>query len=179
MVEKVALWTAIFSAAATALAALATWKAPRSAAALAESLRRDAERFDQIQKQKMTVFIVLMQERARIYSKDGVRALNSVDIVFSDSQEVRDSWSNLYNAFGMRPIVDHVIHEHLHGLLTAIARDLGIADKLRAEDMERVYYPELFQQEESIRNMQRQQELGRLMQQNAANPAAAWPPKPS
>jgi hypothetical protein len=178
MTDKVALWTAIFSAVATGFAAYATWKAPRGAATLAESLRRQAQRFDQLQKRKMKVFTVLMQERARIHSKDGVRAPNSIDIVFSDAREVRDCRSELLSAFEMRPIVDHVYQERLRKLLVAMSKDLGIADQLRIHDIERVYYPKVFQQEGMLRDIQQRQELERLLRLSATGPNSVFPPRP-
>ena len=127
MNEQLVLLTAIFSAIATALAAFATWRAPMSAAKLAEALRRDAERDSERRRQKLNVFSTLMEERAQIHSDNGVRALNLVDIVFSDSREVRDAWAELYAAFSFKPLVPHVINERLIRLLGAIAKDIGLA----------------------------------------------------
>lgn len=69
MTDPFTLAAAAFSAIATALAAFATWSAPRAAAKLAESLRRDAERGQERQRNKLHVFATLMQERAAIYTK--------------------------------------------------------------------------------------------------------------
>jgi hypothetical protein len=184
MNDKIALLTAVFSAIATALAALATWRAPMSAAKLAERLRRDGEQGAERQKQKMWVFSMLMQERAQIHSDNGVRALNLIDVVFNDSREVRDAWSDLYGAFEMRPLVQHLIDERLRKLLSAIAKDIGLSDELRNDDLGRVYFPVVQQQEQFIRDMQRQQALASLQSQGAAgaaaavNPGALWPPRP-
>jgi hypothetical protein len=35
----------------------------------------------------------------------------------------------------MEPLVDHLIEERLHRLLVAIAKDIGIADHLRTDDL--------------------------------------------
>jgi hypothetical protein len=35
----------------------------------------------------------------------------------------------------MEPLVDHLIEERLRRLLAAIARDIGIADHLRTDDL--------------------------------------------
>ena len=93
MTDHLTLLIAIFSAIATGLAAFATWRAPTAAAKLAESLRRDAERHDELQRQKLGLFASLMQERAQIYSDNGVRALNLIDVVFNESRDVREAWS--------------------------------------------------------------------------------------
>ena len=148
MNEQLVLLTAIFSAIATALAAFATWRAPMSAAKLAEALRRDAERDSERRRQKLNVFSTLMEERAQIHSDNGVRALNLVDIVFSDSREVRDAWAELYAAFSFKPLVPHVINERLIRLLGAIAKDIGLAGDLRTDDLNRVYRPIVQEQDQ-------------------------------
>jgi len=184
MTEKIALLAAIFSALATAFAAFAAWRAPTTAAKLAESLRRDAERHDERQRRKLSVFSTLMQERAQIHSENGVQALNLIDIVFNESREVREAWSDLFLAFQMRPVVQHVIDERLRKLLGAIAKDIGLADELRSDDLGRVYFPIVQAQEQFIKEMQRQQILANLQGQNAAGATAPglqsppWPPKP-
>ena len=184
MNEHLLLLTAIFSAIATALAAVATWRAPLAAAKLAEALRRDAERDAERQRQKLYVFSLLMQERAQIHSDNGVRALNLIDVVFSDSRDVRDAWAELFSAFHLKPLPQHVLGERLLKLLRAIAKDIGLADELRSDDLSRVYFPIVQEQEQFIRDMQRQQTLARLQGQNAAGASDAsisttvWPPRP-
>jgi hypothetical protein len=96
MTEKLTFLTAIFSAIATAFAAAAPWYAPRAAAKLAESLRPGAERDAERQKLKVNVFVTLMQERSQVYSDNGVRALNLIDVVFNESRPVREAWSELF-----------------------------------------------------------------------------------
>ncbi len=153
-----------------------------TAAKLAETLRRDAERDAERRKQKMYVFSLLMQERAQIHSENGVRALNLIDIVFNESREVREAWSELYLAFYMKPLVQHVVDERIRKLLGAIAKDIGLADELRNDDLGRVYFPVVQQQEQLIRDMQRQQALASLQGQSAAGATdllnTVWPPKP-
>jgi hypothetical protein len=184
MTEHLALLIAIFSAIAAGLAAVATWRAPIAAAKIAESLRREAERHGENQRQKLSVLSTLMQERAKIYSDDGVRALNLIDVVFNESREVREAWSELFLAFEMKPFLQHVADERLRKLLAAIAKDVGLADQLRTDDLGRVYYPLVQQQQQFIEYMQRQQILARLQVGSAAEATAPdaqntmWPPKP-
>src|SRR5208282_1748992 len=101
MTDGLSLLAAIFSAVATGLAAFAAWSAPRAAAKLAESLRREGERHDALQRNKLQLLATLMQERAQIYSENGVHALNLIDVVFNDSREVREAWAELFLAFQM------------------------------------------------------------------------------
>jgi len=155
-----------------------------TAAKLAESLRREAERHNERQRHKLHVFAMLMQERAQIHSEVGVRALNLIDVVFNESREVREAWSELYGAFYIKPLLQHVVDERLRKLLGAIANDIGLSDKLRNDDLGRVYYPVVQAQEQLIKDMQRQQLLTSLQGQNAAGASTAasqntlWPPKP-
>ncbi|HTZ95754.1 MAG TPA: DUF6680 family protein [Terriglobales bacterium] len=183
MTEKLALCAAIFSAIATALAAVATWRAPITAAKLAESLRRAAEDASERQRQKMLIFTTLMQERSEIYSKDSVRALNLIDVVFNESRDVREAWSELLSALNMRPMLNYVVDERLRRLLSAIAADLGIADQLRNDDLSRFYLPTIQAQERLIREIQLRQAFESLQAQQAEANAAGvqstvWPPKP-
>ena len=184
MTDTLTLLSAIFSAIATALAAFATWRAPTSAAKLAESLRRDAERDFEHRKQKLDLFATLMQERARITSDNGVRALNSIDVVFDDSHAVRGAWSELILAFDAQPFDMNVVTERLRTLLGAMAKDIGLSDELRNDDFARVYYPNVMAQEQQIRDLQRQQQLMSLMGQGlpatgaASSPNSPWPPRP-
>ena len=128
MTDLYTLMAAFFSALATGLAAWATWRAPRAAAKLAEELRRQGDRNQEHQKNKLHVFAMLLQERAAIYSENGVRALNLVDVVFNDSREVRDAWAELFQIFLTDPIPPHVLEERLRKLLVAMAKDIGLAD---------------------------------------------------
>jgi hypothetical protein len=111
MSDAFSLAAAIFSAIATGLAAFATWRAPTAAARLAETLRRDSERAQERQKNKLHVFAMLMQERAAIYSENAVRALNLIDVVFVDSRKVREAWAELFLIFSTNPIPPHVLEE--------------------------------------------------------------------
>jgi hypothetical protein len=126
----------------------------------------------------------LMQERAQICSDSGVQALNLVDVVFSDAREVREAWSELFDAFHIKPIQQFVINERLRKLLGAIAKNVGLADELRNDDFDGVYFPIVQEQERFIKDMQRQEILANLQGQNAAAAGTSspqdtiWPPKP-
>src|ERR1700687_3582640 len=141
MTDPYTLAAAAFSAVATALAAFATWYAPRAAAKLAEALRRDAERSQERQRNKLFVFATLMQERSAIYSEAGVRALNTIDVVFHDSRPVREAWAELFLTFSLNPISNHVLEERLRRLLASMASDIGLGDNLKTDDFGRIYSP--------------------------------------
>ena len=81
-------------------------------------------------------------------------------------------------------IPQHVQEERLRRLLAAMAKDIGLADQLRVDDLGRVYFPTALAQEMLIRDIQRQQTIARLQNQtlptaNTATPQnTLWPPKP-
>ena len=125
-----------------------------------------------------------MQERAAVYSEDGVKALNLIDVVFSDCREVREAWAELFLIFSVDPIPAHALDERLRKLLAAIAKDVGLGENLRTDDLGRVYSPNAVTQDRMIKDMQRQQMLASL--QGKSSPAAnttatessVWPPTP-
>lgn len=175
---------AFLSAVATALAAFATWRGPRSAAKLAEELRRESDKQNEAKRLKLFVFTSLMQERAYLASSEAVRALNLIDVVFHESREVRESWADLFLAFNPeRQVPTHATEERVRRLLRAMATDIGIADSLRVDDFGRVYYPTALAEEEELRRRERQNALRRLQgntapTENAAMTSELWPPRP-
>lgn len=178
---------AFLSAVAAVAAAVATWRSPIAAARMAEALRRQSESYGEARRIKLNVFGSIMQERAEIYNEEAVRALNLIDVAFSDSIPVREAWAELYNALNTNPIPPHVIDERLRKLLREMAADLGLSDKLRQDDFGRVYFPNAVMEERNVRQLERKAALARLTQSSspAANAADGnnhilerWPPKP-
>src|SRR5262245_23484574 len=118
MSEIATLILGAFAAIATGFAAYATWRAPRSAAELAEQLRQASEKQSERRRLKLHVFATLMQERASLATLDGVRCLNLIDVIFHDCREVREAWAELFLAFDpRRNIPVHVQEERLRKLL--------------------------------------------------------------
>ena len=78
----------------------------------------------------------------------------------------------------------NIVDERVRRLLSAMARDLGIADALRNDDLSRFYFPEVQVKEQLVKDMQRDQLLKSLQSGSAANATAPglsdglWPPKP-
>ena len=174
---------AALSAAAAVAAAVAAWRIPISSARLVERMRRADERAREISRHKREVFATLMQERAEIYSEEGVKALNLIDIVFNDATEVREAWSELFLAFNLNPLPPHVLEERLRKLIGAMASDIGLTDRLRTDDLGRIYRPNAIAQDRIIKDIQRQQTLKSLQEQqspasNTQDQASPFPPKP-
>lgn len=175
---------AFLSAIAAICAALATWRGPRTAAILSEELRRASELEAERRRFRLNVFATIMQERAQIYSMDGVRALNSIDVAFSDSTPVREAWAELYQALNNQPIPDHVVDERIRKLLREMSIVLGISTSLRLDDFGRVYYPNALLEEHKVQQLERAAALARLVGKSSPasnasqNDESLWPPKP-
>ncbi len=183
MTDFIALSSAFLSLLATAAAAIAAWRMPKAAALLAESLRREGDITSEKYKNKLQVFSALMQERAAVYSENGVKNLNLVDVIFNDVPPVREAWAELYKAFEHRPPPpDYVYNERLQKLLAAMALDLKLADKLRIDDLARVYHPTAMAQDKIIKDVQRQNLWLSLQSSppaaNVQQPPNPFPPKP-
>lgn len=185
--QDTSAWAAFFSAVATAFAAFATLRGPRSAAKLAEHMRQDSEKTNEIRRLKLFVFTTLMQERAAYYTPEAVKAFNLIDVVFIKSRAVRDAWSEFISAMDENNRVpEHSQRETFRKLLTAMAADLGLASDLRADDFNRVYYPLALSEEIYLKSLQRKASL-RELQGNlspAANTTSAvaltnFPPAPN
>lgn len=189
--QNPATLSAFLSAVATLLAAFATWQGPRSAATLAEKIRKDAERENERRRMKLQVFSTLMQERATIASLDSVRMLNSIDFVFSDSPRVREAWADLFSIFHTTDIPHPQLREEkLRILIKEMGVDIGLSETLKVDDIARIYYPNAIAQEEELQMLRRQQALlhmrsqGQPQQQQLSTLPAdqklldKFPPKP-
>ena len=185
MSEWVQLAIAGFSALAAGFAALATWRAPLSAAKFAEELRQSSERDNERRRLRLHVFASLMQERASLASIDGVRALNLIDVVFHDCRPVRDAWAELFLSFdATKMIPPHVQDERTRKLLAAMAVNLGLGHELRSDDLGRVYFPNALAEEQYVHQLERQAAKARLEGQaptanTASSTTSPWPPKPA
>ncbi|WP_425326454.1 DUF6680 family protein [Sphingomonas oligophenolica] len=134
---------------------------------------------------KLNVFAAIMQERAEISAEDSVRALNLIDLAYSDSLSVREAWAELYQALNTAPLLNHVVDERLRRLLREMASDLGLTPKLRQDDFGRVYFPTALAEDRNVRRLERSAALARLTA--STSPASGegietgqdkWPPKP-
>lgn len=133
---------AIFSAIATALAAYAAWAGPQNAARLAEEMRKESEANTEKRRLKHHVFNILMSSRATYFSTDAVNAFNLIDVVFLEQRKVRDAWADFISSLDdANRVPDHMKKDYFRKLLAAMSEDLGLASELRADDFNRVYYP--------------------------------------
>ena len=182
IVANPATTAAFLSAIAALLSAIATWLGPRSAAKLAETIRRKSEWENDRKRMKVHVFATLMQERATMINHEAVRMLNSIDFVFHDNPDVRRRWASLFETYDPQLVNDTDEHrKRLPALLSAIATDVGMTDDLGDEDFHRVYYPNALAREAELRQLEQEQALRRMrpVEETQPNLFAKFPPKPS
>jgi hypothetical protein len=178
---------AFLSAVAALAAVFATWQGPRSAALLAEKIRKDTERANERRRMKLQVFATLMQERATIASLESVRMLNSIDFVFYDAPRVREAWADLFSIFHTSDTPHPQLREEkLRVLLKEMGSDIGLSDTLKVDDISRIYYPNALAREEEVRLWQQEQAILQIRSQGQKGNStvdqkilAKFPPKPT
>lgn len=173
-----------FAAGASAIAAIASavvaWQAPRSAARLAESLRRENEAADESLRQRRVILSELLMVRRGRIARNATAALNLIDIVFAEDRSVRDAWAELYSAYGKKPLpAQEFIEDKMNSLIKAMCKNMGLKSTLTPADLERFYYPQVLEDEDVAEDARRRLLVKDLQ---AASPKAAaglFPPKPS
>lgn len=135
---------ALASAVAAGCAAFAAWVGPVRAAQVAETLRQKHYDESEERRVKLHVFASLLQDRRNwLSSLEGVRALNTVDLAFRKSPEVREAWARyqqtLLNGGALFP--DHEKEHREDSLLAEMARDLGVGTEIRGSDLGRYSNP--------------------------------------
>ena len=118
---------------------------------------------NQKRKDKMEIFRVLMMNRGIGWTADTVRALNIIDVVFSDNDSVRARWREYYNQLCIQTpnvMQRKQIQEAQDKLLEAIAQSLGYKKQVTWETIQNPYIPQgmlnAMQQQQNIQNESRQ-----------------------
>lgn len=99
----------------------------------------------EIRKDKMHIFKVLMTSRIYGWTQESVHCLNIIDIVFSDDENVRNAWKDLYDKYCVQnPDETQLkkIQNAQYKLLDTIANSLGYKDKVTWETIQNPYIPE-------------------------------------
>ena len=100
---------------------------------------------NQKRKDKMEIFRVLMMNRGIGWTADTVRALNIIDVVFSDDDSVRARWREYYNQLCIQTpnvMQRKQIQEAQDKLLEAIAQSLGYKKQVTWETIQNPYIPQ-------------------------------------
>lgn len=93
--------------------------------------------------EKRRLFLILFSLRGSPISYEFVRALNQIDIVFEDTQDVLDAWHTHYDSLQRKEQVNAERNWDIQrtNLLSAMAVSLGYS-RIRQTDMLQNYYPE-------------------------------------
>lgn len=110
---------------------------PVVAVVVGQKLQEKSEK----RKDKMKIFQCLMTRRTTGWANpDAVDALNTIDIVFSDSDAVCHQWHMLFDKY--RPEIPRQDqYKEECKLLELMANDLGYKDKITWETIQSPYYP--------------------------------------
>lgn len=114
---------------------------PIVAVLIGQHLQNRAE----IRKDKMHIFKVLMTSRIYGWTQESVHCLNIIDIVFSDDENVRNAWKDLYDKYCVQnPDETQLkkIQTAQYKLLDTMASSLGYKDKVTWETIQNPYIPE-------------------------------------
>lgn len=128
---------------------------PIVAVLIGQHLQNRAE----IRKDKMHIFKVLMTSRIYGWTQESVHCLNIIDIVFSDDENVRNAWKDLYDKYCVQnPDETQLkkIQNAQYKLLDTMASSLGYKDKVTWETIQNPYIPEgmIRQQQEQAASQQ-------------------------
>ena len=101
------------------------------------------QRRSEIRKDKMWVFRALLIARTG-WTVESVNALNIIDVVFVDDEEVRKCWKEYYDKLCVENPNEtelNKIQTAQYHLIEAIAKSLGYKDKITWETIQNPYMP--------------------------------------
>lgn len=110
-----------------------------------------------IRKSKMKIFETLMAYRYSIVAEPSVHALNSIDVIFYNDENVRRAYADFLNEAAKRPEMNpNTADKHLK-LLEEMAKALNLKN-IHWDDIKQAYCPnglfEKLREEELLRKMQ-------------------------
>lgn len=115
----------------------------------------------QKRRDKLEIFRALMMNRGIAWTIETVRALNIIDIAFSDDSMVRTRWKEYYNLLCIQTPNDmqcKQVQEAQDKLLEAMAHSLGYKEQVTWETIQNPYIPkgmmDAMQQQRNIQNGQ-------------------------
>ena len=95
-------------------------------------------------KDKMILFKTILATRIYGWTYESVNALNLIDIVFFDENNVRMAWKNLYDKYALDGSVENnvdMIKNAQNELYITMAIALGYEDKIVRDVIEKPYLP--------------------------------------
>jgi hypothetical protein len=123
-------------------------------------------------KMKREIFTTLMAYRFNIANAESVKALNCVQVVFYNNEDVRNAWKKFKTVADTVPFIQqNLIDAHI-SLLEEIAKDLKY-NNINWTEIKSSYYPEAIAEEinesKALRKAQLQVVLSNVNQSNANN----------
>ena len=97
---------------------------------------------NQKRKDKLDIFRILMMNRGMGWTNETVKALNIIDIVFSDDDMVRKQWKEYYNKLGIESpdeMQRKQVQEAHDKLLEVMAHSLGYKNQISWETIQKPY----------------------------------------
>lgn len=152
---------------------LAVLLIPIVAVIIGQFLQDRAER----RKDKMEIFKILMTNRFG-WSVDSVRAMNIIEIVFADDEEVRTAWKEYHDKCCVENPTEtelRKVQTANNKLLESIAKSLGYKDKVTWETIQNPYIPtgmiDAMNQQQQIQNGQVEwaKAVGTILQMMSSN----------
>ena len=130
---------------------------PIIAVVIGQHLQNRSKRRDD----KMEIFKTLMISRAVGWTNESVRALNIIEVVFSDNKSVLKQWKIYYDKLCVEnPTETNIkkIQTERDKLIETIARALGYKNKITWETIQNPYIPkgmvDLMEQQQKYQNNQ-------------------------
>lgn len=106
---------------------------------------------------KLNIFETMMSYRYMIHAEESVKAINSIDVVFYEDDNVRNALASFMNEAGKKPEFNPNIEDKYLKLLEEMAKALKLKD-IHWDDIKQTYYPngllQKNQDEEVLRKVQ-------------------------
>lgn len=122
-----------------------------------------------VKKSKMKIFETLMAYRYRIVAEPSVHALNSIDVIFYNDENVRRAYADFLNEAAKRPEMNPNTADKYLKLLEEMAKALNLKN-IHWDDIKQAYCPnglsEKLREEELLRKMQIQTAVNSIQKQN-------------
>lgn len=151
---------------------IAIFLAPILSVWIGQRLHEKAEK----RKDKIDLFKTLMMTRNK-WTIESVRAINIIDVVFSDDEAVRNAWRKYYDRLCVSDNPSEAelkkMQEAQYDLLETMAVSLGYKDKITWKTIQNPYVPRWITEEE--KNQQAYKE-GQLAMADVAKRMLMWNP---
>ncbi|RWX47003.1 hypothetical protein H206_03105 [Candidatus Electrothrix aarhusensis] len=90
---------------------------------------------------KLDLFKTLMATRENPATMEYTNAVNSIDIIFYQNNDILTAWKNLYNEYSSKDPNYNLIIQYRTKLLEEMAKELGYKDKITWEHITTPYVP--------------------------------------